>query len=461
LTLSRFAVNRSTPTREAAPRRIWTLAWPIILSNITVPLLGLVDTAVMGHLPDSRYLAGVTLGATLFSFLYWGFGFLRMGTTGLTSQAVGRENDIDVRNLLGQSLLLAGLIGSLLILFSRPLIALGLWLLDGSEVATALATEYAQIRILSAPAVLANYAILGWFLGQQNSRVTLSILVLTNSINIALDLLFVVGLGMTSDGVAWATVIADYSALAFGLWLVSRQLKLLEGAFLRSRLLALAAYRELFAVNANLFVRTLGLLFAMAFFTSRGAVQGDTVLAANAVLLQFIMLTSYALDGFAHAAEAITGRAVGRRRWDEFGQAVKSAAWFSLATAGVAALAFTLGGQWLIALLTSLPEVRETAARYLPWMVVMPLIAVWSYLLDGVFIGATAIREMRNSIFAGLAVYLPAWWLTQALLPEALTNHGLWFAFTLFALVRSAVLGAYYRHYRRTRWRPSPAVSGP
>ncbi|AXY43584.1 MATE family efflux transporter [Halomonas sp. JS92-SW72] len=443
----------STPPPDASRRRLWLLAWPIILSNITVPLLGLVDTAVMGHLPDSRYLAAVTLGATLFSFLYWGFGFLRMGTTGLTSQAVGRENDTDVRNLLGQSLLLAALIGTLLILFSRPLIALGLWLLGGSEVATALAAEYAEIRILSAPAVLANYAILGWFLGQQNSRVTLAILVLTNGINIALDLLFVVGLGMTSDGVAWATVIADYSALAFGLWLVSRQLKLLEERFLRSRLLALAAYGELFAVNANLFVRTLGLLFAMAFFTSRGAVQGDTVLAANAVLLQFIMLTSYALDGFAHAAEAIAGRAVGRRRWDEFGQAVRSAAWLSLVTAGAAALAFALGGQWLIALLTGLPEVRATAASYLPWMVLMPLIAVWSYLLDGVFIGATAIREMRNSIFAGLAAYLPAWWLTQALLPETLTNHGLWFAFTLFAVVRSGVLGAYYLRHRRTRWR--------
>ncbi|MCE9682690.1 MATE family efflux transporter [Halomonas alkalisoli] len=426
------------------------LAWPIILSNITVPLLGLVDTAVVGHLPDSRYLAGVTLGATLFSFLYWGFGFLRMGTTGLTSQAVGRESDSEVRNLLGQSLLMAAAIGTLLILFSRPLISLGLWLLNGSEVATELAAEYAQIRILSAPAVLANYAILGWFLGQQNSRVTLLILVLTNSVNIALDLLFVVGLGMTSDGVAWATVIADYTALTFGLWLVSRQLKLLEGRFLRDRLLTLAAYAELFHVNANLFIRTLGLLFAMAFFTSRGAVQGDTVLAANAVLLQFIMLTSYALDGFAHAAEAIVGRSVGRRRWDEFATAVRTAAWFSLATAGIASLAFALGGHYLIALLTGLPEVRATAGSYLPWMVAMPLIAVWSYLLDGVFIGATAIREMRNSIFIGLAAYFPIWWATQSL-----GNHGLWLAFLTFSLVRSAVLAGYYLHHRRTRWHPA------
>ncbi|PMR81271.1 MATE family efflux transporter [Halomonas urumqiensis] len=437
---------------DIARQRIWTLAWPIILSNISVPLLGLVDTAVVGHLPDSRYLAGVTLGATLFSFLYWGFGFLRMGTTGLTSQAVGRESDGDVRNLLGQSLLMAAGIGALLIVFSSPLIGLGLWLLDGSKVATELAAEYARIRILSAPAVLANYAILGWFLGQQNSRVTLGILVLTNGVNILLDLLFVVGLGMTSDGVAWATVIADYTALTFGLWLVSRQLRVLSGRFLRERLLALAAYAELFQVNANLFVRTLGLLFAMAFFTAQGAAQGDTVLAANAVLMQFIMLTSFALDGFAHATEALVGRSVGRQRWDEFGATVRSAAWFSLATAGLFSLAFVMGGASLIALLTGLPEVRETAASYLPWMVVMPLIAVWSYLLDGVFIGATAIREMRNSIFAGLVAYLPTWWLLEALMAPEHLNHGLWAAFLAFATVRSWVLGGYYLHHRRHHW---------
>ncbi|WP_458524533.1 MATE family efflux transporter [Onishia taeanensis] len=436
--------------RSTAPR-VWPLAWPIILSNITVPLLGLVDTAVVGHLPDSRYLAAVTLGATLFGFLYWGFGFLRMGTTGLTSQAVGREDDTEVRTLLGQSLMMAAVIGAGLILLSTPLVELGLRLLDGSDQATELAREYAGIRILSAPAVLANYAILGWFLGQQNSRVTLILMVLTNSVNIVLDLWFVVGLGMTSDGVAWATVIADYTALAAGLWLVRRQLRLLGGELERARLIALHAYQALFAVNAQLFLRTLGLLFAMAFFTAQGASQGDTVLAANAVLLQFIMLTSYGLDGFAHAAEALTGRAVGRSRWDEFGAAVRSAGRLSLAIAAVAMLAFALGGNGLIALLTDLPEVRATAATYLPWMVLMPLLAVWSYLLDGVFIGATATREMRNSIFAGLAVYLPLWWLAQPL-----GNHGLWLAFSAFMLVRSSTLAAYYLHHRRHRWVAAP-----
>nr|WP_284041302.1 MATE family efflux transporter [Halomonas olivaria] len=421
------------------------------MSNITVPLLGLVDTAVVGHLPDSRYLAAVTLGATLFSFLYWGFGFLRMGTTGLVAQAIGRDNSSDVRNLLGQSLIMAGIIGTLLIVFGSPLISLGLRLLDGSELATPLAREYAEIRLWSAPAVLANYAILGWFLGQQNSRVTLMILMLTNSVNIVLDLWFVIGFGMTSNGVALASVIADYTACAFGGYLVLRQLGRLDGCFQRQRLLVLSAYTALFNVNANLFVRTMGLLFVMAFFTAQGARQGDTILAANAVLLQFIMLTSYALDGFAHAAESLVGRAYGRRDWREFAEMIHAAARFSFWTAAAAALVFALGGHYLIALLTSLDEVRSTAASYLPWMVVMPLIAVWSYLFDGVFIGTTAIREMRNSIFVGLAVYLPSWWLTQGL-----GNHGLWLAFTLFTLARSAVLIGYYRHYRHTRWHATP-----
>ncbi|GAA3907358.1 MATE family efflux transporter [Halomonas cibimaris] len=435
------------PATPPTRRRIWALAWPIILSNVTVPLLGLVDTAVVGHLPDASYLAAVTLGATLFSFLYWGFGFLRMGTTGLTAQAIGREDSTTVKNLLGQALIMAAVIGLGLALFASPLITLGLWLLDASPTATPLARAYAEIRLLSAPAVLANYAILGWFLGQQNSRVTLWILLLTNVVNIVFDLWFVVGLGMNSNGVAWASVLADYSAIAFGGYLVLRQLGRLPGPFLRRRLLALGAYRALFSVNANLFIRTLGLLFAMAFFTAQGARQGDTVLAANAVLLQFIMLISYALDGFAHAAESLIGRAFGRRDWTDFAATVGATARLSLYTATGAALCFALGGNALIALLTGLPEVRATAADYLPWMVAMPLIAVWSYFFDGVFIGTTAVREMRNSIFIALAVYLPVWWLTRPL-----GNHGLWLAFMAFMLVRSATLAAYYRRYRQTRW---------
>lgn len=442
------APSLKTATLPSADRHMWRLAWPIILSNISVPLLGLVDTAVVGHLEDAVYLGAVTLGAVLFSFLYWGFGFLRMGTTGMTAQAHGREDHDGLRTLLGQGIGLALAIGLMLIIAGSPLITLGLSLMEASETTRALAHDYASIRLWSAPAVLINYVILGWFLGLGNSRVTLGILVMTNGVNILLDLAFVPGLGMTSDGVALASVIADYCALATGLWLVARQLKRMPGHSDRAALLSLSAWGALIRVNQHLFVRTLCLLGATAYFTSQGASFGDDVLAANAVLLQFVMMTSYALDGFAQAAESEVGRAVGQNDWQRFARSVGAATRFSLITATAASGLLWLCGPALIHLLTDIPEVRALATLYLPWMVAMPLVAVWSYLLDGIFIGATATREMRNTLVVSLLAFIGLWPLL-----EGFGNHGLWLAFLLFTSVRSAVLGGYYLHHRRHHWR--------
>jgi multidrug resistance protein, MATE family len=451
-------MNSNNPDTPSSHRRtVWLLAWPLILSNLTVPLLGLVDTAVMGHLPDSRYLGGVTLGAMLFSFLYWGFGFLRMGTTGLAAQRTGAEDTSGQRLVLAQALLVAFALGILLIALQIPLVTLGLWLLDGSAEVTDLAREYATIRMWSAPAVLANYVLIGWFLGLGNSRFTLWLMLVNNLVNIVLDLVFVLGLGMTVDGVALASVIADYSALALGLWLCLRTLRRLGGRLPVPELSRLAAYRELFSVNSALFIRTLLLLFAMAFFTSQGARQGDVILAANAVLMQFIMLTSFGLDGFAHAAESLVGRAVGRRDIRLFRAHVRAAAEWSLGVAGAFALVFALGGNLLVAMLTDIGEVRDMAAIFLPWMVVMPLLAVWSYLLDGIFIGATRTKEMRDTmLLAVIGAYLPLWFVTQEM-----GNHGLWLAFTGFIVVRSTLLGGvFWLEWRRGRWIPqTPARS--
>jgi len=435
--------------RRRARRHVAALAWPLILSNITVPMLGLVDTAVVGHLPDSRYLGGVTLGATLFSFLYWGFGFLRMGTTGLTAQADGRGDPVALLRLLAQSLLLAAALGALLIALHPLLIVTGLALLDGSAVVTAEAERYASVRIASAPAVLANYALIGWFLGRGRSRVTLLLMVLNNSVNIVLDLVFVVGLGMTTEGVALASVIADYVTLATGLALAARVWSGLGRPHVPGVLRDAAGYRRLFSVNAALFVRTLCLLFAFAFFHAQGAQLGDNVLAANAVLLQFVLLTSYGLDGFAHAAEALVGRTVGAADRNGFRTHVRAAAEWSLLTAGLAAVGFALLGEQLIALLTGIAEIRSLAAVYLPWMVAMPLLAVGSYLLDGVFIGATRTTAMRDTMLASvLLVYLPLWYAAQPL-----GNHGLWLAFLGFTVARSLLLGAVFlREWRRGHW---------
>ena len=440
---------------RAARRDVAVLAWPLILSNITVPLLGLVDTAVVGHLPDSRYLGGVTLGATLFSFLFWGFGFLRMGTTGLTAQAHGR-NDIDgVLQRLGQSLLLAVGIGIVLIALHPLVIPLGLRLLDGSVAVTLEADTYARIRILSAPAVLANYALIGWFLGRGQSRVTLLLMVTNNAINIVLDLVFVVGLGMTTAGVAAASVVADYAAASLGIALA---LGVWHGEGWRriSGVLShLAGYRELLAVNGALFIRTLCLLFAFAFFHAQGADLGDTTLAANAVLLQFVLLASYGLDGFAHAAESLVGQRVGAADAQGFRRVVRAATEWSLVTAGLASGVFLTAGEALIGLLTDLAAVRAQAADYLLWVVFMPPLAAVSYLLDGVFVGATRTRAMRDTMLAALlGVYLPVWWLTQPM-----GNHGLWLAFTAFTVARSVLLGMVFAGaWRKGHWFPDPAA---
>jgi len=423
-------------TRAALPR-VWSLAWPLILSNITVPLLGLVDTAVLGHLPQKQYIGAVALGATLFSFLFWGFGFLRMGVTGLTAQALGRGNHAGVILLLGRSLLLAAMLGLALIALRPLLVPFGLALLDGSPKVTTLAADYAAIRIAAAPAVLANYALIGWFLGLQRSRVTLLLMLINNGVNIVLDLLFVLGLGMAVAGVAAATAIAAYVALFSGLWLALAACRKLR---VRPALLQLCdwqAYRQLLSANSTLFVHTLALLFAMAFFNARSAGQGDLILAANTVLFQFILLTSFALDGFAHATESLTGEAVGRRSRQALSAYLRAASWCCLLSACAMSLLFYGAGDLLIALLTDLPEVRHAAAVYLPWLWLMPLAAVWCYLLDGLFIGLMRTRAMRDSVLiAVLLVYLPSWYVTQGW-----GNHGLWLAFVLFHVARGAGLG--------------------
>ncbi len=437
---------RSLPTHEL--REVGGLAWPLILSNITVPLLGLVDTAVLGHLSEERYLGAATLGATLFSFLYWGFGFLRMGTTGLTAQARGGDDWPSVTRLLLQGLIIAAILGLVLIACHPPLITLGLWLLDGSPTVTELAYRYAGIRIASAPAVLANYAILGWALGLGRSRVALALMIVNNGLNIVLDLVFVMGLGMTVEGVALGSVLADYGALLAGGGWAIRAIHRWQLPRRPGGLAAWQHYRRLFQVNSALFIRTLCLLFAIAFFHAQGARLGDTVLAANAVLMQFILLTSYGLDGFAHACEALVGRSLGANDRPAFERRLAAGTIWSAVTAIAASFGFLLGGDALISLLTSIPAVRASTSAYLPWMVAMPILAAGSYLLDGVFVGATRTNAMRETMIIALAVYLPCWYATTDL-----GNHGLWLAFSAFTFVRSAGLATWLTvALRRGSW---------
>lgn len=436
--------------------RLWAISWPLILANITVPLLGLVDAAVLGHLDSPVYLGAVAIGANIFTFLFWGFGFLRMGTTGLMAQAYGSQqgqhtqnahNFSQLQQVFSQALMLSVAIGLLLIIAQTWLFQFALYLIGGSDEVTELAKRYCEIRIYAAPATLAHYVLIGCLIGTQNSRGPLIILISANSINILLDLLFVMGFGWQSDGVAWATLIAEYSSVAIGFAIIKRSQWVSHWQATWNDVLNRQHLARLLNVNRHLFIRTITLLFTFAFFTAQGAQQNDLVLAVNAVLLTFLLLISNGLDGFANAAEALVGEAIGQRDIRQFKHIVNVAGFWSLITSIVFSLVFWLFGSTIIELLSNIPEVISAANQYLAWIILLPIIAMPSYLFDGVFIGATRSREMQNTMLAStLLIFIPVWWLSQGW-----GNHGLWLALTLFLLSRGLSLAYLYLRYSRQR----------
>ena len=424
-------------------RQVWRIAAPMILSNISAPLLGMVDTGVTGHLENSTYLGAVAIGSTIFGFLYTGMNFLRMGTTGIAAQCYGADDNAGLRVSLGQAVVVASLIACVLLAVQWPIGQFAMRLIGPEPHVEVFALEYFSIRIWSAPGTLANYAVMGWFLGLQNARVPLLIFLTINITNIVLDLLFVLGLGMKVDGVALASVIAEYTGLLVGISFAARALQQRAGHWPFARLLNVRAYAAFFAVNGHLFIRTMALMFTFGFVTAQGARLGGLILAANAVLLNLQLLTSFALDGFAHAAEALVGKAVGEKNREALEQSVRLTLRWSLIFAAAFCALYIITGPLLIRLLTNLPDVRETAMRYLPWLIVSPLVSVWSFLYDGVYVGATRAREMRNiMVVSTFIVFVPAWYLLQDF-----GNHGLWLAFTLFMASRGIGMHIGYRRY--------------
>ena len=372
---------------------MWRLAGPIILSNVSVPLLGAVDTAVVGHLQGAHNIGAVAVGVMAFSVLFWGFGFLRMGTSGLAAQALGAGDGDEVRAVLGRALLLGGLFSIALIVLQGPASALTMAMMEPGPAVRPLAETYFTIRIWGAPAALANFALLGWFIGTQNTKAPLYVQVALNGVNIGLDLLFVLGFGWGVDGVAWATLIAEWSALLFWLWPLLTHLKRLGGRWSRPAIVDAARHRRLLAINSDIFLRTLCLQASFVIFMRMGAAQGDLVLAANAVLFNFQAVMSYALDAFAHAASSLTGHALGRGDRARFRRAVIASGRWALLFALLYGAAYLLAGPALIAVMTDIPAVRAEAGIYLPWLIASPLVSVWSYHLDGIFIGATRVSE--------------------------------------------------------------------
>ncbi|UYB70802.1 MATE family efflux transporter DinF [Aeromonas veronii] len=399
-------------------RAVFALALPMVFSNITTPLLGLVDTWVIGHLGQAWFLGGVSVGATLINLIFWLLGFLRMSTTGLTAQAHGAADGRAQLDTLLRALGLAIALGLALLLLLFPLLPRLIALSGGSPEVQLYAGQYVAVRIWSAPAALCNLVVMGWLLGMQDARSPMVMLILTNLVNMALDALFVLGLGWQVRGVAAASVMADYCALAVGIWLVRRQLLQLAPTVWQDgwrRWRQLAPMVRLLGLNRDIFLRSLCLQLCFAFMTLQGARLGDVAVAANAVLLNFLMLISYGLDGFAYAVEAMVGRAIGQRDRQKLREAiVLNLGWAALIASGFT-LVFALFGAHLIGYITDIPAVVAEAHRQLPWLIAMPLLAVWCFLLDGVFIGATRAREMRNSmLLAAFGGFFPIWWLCQA-----------------------------------------------
>lgn len=412
------------------------MAGPIILANVSVPLLGAVDTAVVGHLPEPYYIGAVAIGAMLFNFIYHLFNCLRMGTTGPTAQARGAGDHAEVRAMIVRALFLAGAIGAVLVALQTPIIALALWMIHASAEVELHAREYFLIRVWAMPAVLGVYAIIGWFYGLRDVRLPLAMQIFTNVLNIGLDFLFVFGLGWGVAGVAAASVIAEYAGFLFGLACVRRRLLRLPGAGGRARVLERARLIRMISINRDIVLRTLFIVSVLAVFMAKSAELGDVTLAANQVLQNFLVFTSYGLDAFAHAAEAILGEAVGRGDRAGFRRDTRVVFLWSGIVGVLNAAVYAVAGHGIIDLLTGIPEVRAAAGNYLLWPVLMPLISVWAFTYDGVYLAATSTRAMRNTVILSFAIFLAA---LYALMPLT-GNHGLWIAVAVFLGCRGVML---------------------
>ncbi len=432
----------------ASDKALWRLALPMIFSNITVPLLGLVDTAVIGHLDSPVYLGGVAVGATATSFLFMLLLFLRMSTTGFTAQAFGAKDPQALARALVQPLLLALIAGVAIVALKTPLIHLILHIVGGSEAVLEQARRFLEIRWLSAPASLANLVLLGWLLGIQYARAPVILLVVGNLFNIVLDVWLVMGLHMNVQGAALATAIAEYATLLVGLVMVRHGLRRrgVTSAMLKSAWRG--NVRRLLALNRDIMLRSLLLQLCFGSITVLGARLGGDIVAVNAVLMTLLTFTAYALDGFAYAVEAHSGQAYGARDGSQLLDVWQAACRQSGVVALAFALIYALLGEQIVALLTSIPELQQLADRYLGWQIVLPVVGVWCYLLDGMFIGATRGAQMRNSMAiaaAGFAVTL--------LTVPALGNHGLWLSLLVFLALRGLTLGWIWRkHWRNGTW---------
>lgn len=420
-------------------KRVLKIALPIVLSNATVPILGAVDTGVVGQMGEAAPIGAVGLGAIILAFVYWIFGFLRMGTAGLTAQALGAKEDREVTALLIRGLMIAGTAGVVYILLQFPIFWLAFQASPASEEVESLTQAYMEIRIWGAPATIGAYVITGWLVAAERTKEILILQLWINGLNMALDIWFVLGLGWGVEGVAIATLIAEWSGLALGLWMCRAAFR---GTAWRDSQLIFEARRlkKMASVNSDIMIRSILLEIGFTYFIFRSSGFDDVTLAANQILIQFLFITAYAMDGFAFAAEALVGNAMGARNRGALRQgAIISFKWGMICVVILAA-AFWFGGVAIINIMTTSEEVRTVAYGFLIWIALTPPLGCPSWMLDGIFIGATRARDMRNAMLISLPIFLIV---AQFLVP-AFGNHGLWASMLIFFMARGVTLGLRY-----------------
>jgi len=420
------------PQAGVTHRSVLAVAVPIMLSNVSEPLIGVVNTAVIGQLKEPYYIGAIAVGALVFSFLFWGFGFLRLSTGGLSAQALGAGDRTELVAVLVRALMI-GLAAGLGLILLSPLIRNAAFdLIGGSAEVREHGETYFNYRIFAAPAALSNYCVMGWFIGQSRAKLAFVVQLFLNVTNMALSAFFVLGLGMTSDGVGLAALIAEWSAVTLALVLAAMILRGMGAHVSWPRILDRARFKRTLLMNGDVMIRTLCLVFAFTFFTARGARAGDVIVAANAVLLNLFEVSAYLIDGFAYASEALVGQSVGARNRERFRAAVWLTSVWAMVVGVVCSLVIWFLGPSIIDVMTLSDTVRETARVYLPWVAVSPVLGVICFQFDGIFTGAMATKDMRNMMIVSLAVFLLAWWLLEA----PFGNHGLWAALNIFFIAR-------------------------
>ncbi len=416
---------------------ILRLAIPNIISNISVPLVGIVDLALMGHMDSELHLNAVAIGASIFSFIYLSFGFLRMSTTGFVAQAFGEKNQQNMWLTFQRSLVLGFAIAFLLLVFQIPIGQIAVQLLGAQPEVNTEALKYFHIRIFAAPATLGLYSIMAWFIGRQNTRTPLFLALLINVGNVIFNLLFIFGFGMKSDGVALGTVLAQYSGFFIGLLLVRKSMKGLSMHWDWPQILDSAQVKRFFAVNRDIFIRTILLLVTITFFTASSARMSAEILAVNTLLFQFFMFFTYLIDGFANAAEALVGKNIGEKAIDKLKPLIGEIFLWGLLISTFFSLIYFFLGRNILQLLTNLPQIVTSSEPYLFWVGLLPLLSFSAFIWDGVYIGATKAVPMRNSMMIStLLVFFPLYFIFQPLLG----NHGLWLAFIAFLVSRGLFL---------------------